>query len=132
MNFAFTEEQEELRNTIRAFLEAKSSEEAVREQMETDQGYDPEVWTQMAEQMGLQGLAIPEEYGGSGSGSCGPTSPQRYGGRRRAIAPSSRRPDDRSHSSHRWTPLRRTWTASSPVERSARPGGVRSSGHPSR
>ncbi|MEM1334954.1 MAG: acyl-CoA dehydrogenase family protein, partial [Actinomycetota bacterium] len=66
MNFAFTEEQEELRSTIRAFLEAKSSEEAVREQMETDQGYDTEVWTQMAEQMGLQGLAIPEEYGGSG------------------------------------------------------------------
>jgi len=66
MNFAFTEEQEELRSTIRAFMEAKSSEEAVREQMETDQGYDSEVWTQMAEQMGLQGLAIPEEYGGSG------------------------------------------------------------------
>jgi len=66
MNFAFTEEQEELRSTIRAFMEAKSSEEAVREQMETDQGYDTEVWTQMAEQMGLQGLAIPEEYGGSG------------------------------------------------------------------
>ncbi len=66
MNFAFTEEQEELRSTIRAFLEAKSSEESVREQMETDQGYDTDVWTQMAEQMGLQGLAIPEEYGGSG------------------------------------------------------------------
>jgi alkylation response protein AidB-like acyl-CoA dehydrogenase len=66
MNFAFTEEQEELRSTVRAFLEAKSSEEAVREQMETDDGYDPAVWTQMAEQMGLQGLHIPEEYGGSG------------------------------------------------------------------
>jgi alkylation response protein AidB-like acyl-CoA dehydrogenase len=66
MNFAFTEEQEELRSTIRAFLEAKSSEEAVREQMETEDGYDVAVWTQMAEQMGLQGLHIPEEYGGSG------------------------------------------------------------------
>ena len=66
MNFAFTEEQEELRSTVRAFLEAKSSEEAVREQMETDQGYDEAVWSQMGEQMGLQGLAIPEEYGGSG------------------------------------------------------------------
>ena len=66
MNFAFTEEQEELRNTIRAFLEAKSSEEAVREQMDTEDGYDAAVWTQMAEQMGLQGLHIPEEYGGSG------------------------------------------------------------------
>ena len=68
MNFAFTEEQEELRNTVRAFLEAKSSEEAVREQMETEQGYDEAVWSQMGEQMGLQGLHIPEEYGGSGYG----------------------------------------------------------------
>jgi alkylation response protein AidB-like acyl-CoA dehydrogenase len=68
MNFAFTEEQEELRNTVRAFLENKSSEEAVREQMETEAGYDQAVWSQMAEQMGLQGLHIPEEYGGSGFG----------------------------------------------------------------
>ena len=68
MNFAFTEEQEELRSTIRAFLEAKSAEADVREQMETDKGYDEAVWTQMAEQMGLQGLHIPEEYGGSGFG----------------------------------------------------------------
>ena len=38
MNFAFTEEQEELRKTVRAFLDAKSSEAAVREQMETVNG----------------------------------------------------------------------------------------------
>jgi alkylation response protein AidB-like acyl-CoA dehydrogenase len=66
MNFAFTEEQEELRSTVRAFLESKSPESAVREQMETDTGYDESVWRQMAEQMGLQGLHIPEQYGGSG------------------------------------------------------------------
>ncbi len=66
MNFAFTEEQEELRKTVRAFLEAKSPESAVREQMETDNGYDAAVWGQMGEQLGLQGLAIPEEFGGSG------------------------------------------------------------------
>ena len=66
MNFAFTEEQEELRKTVRAFLEAKSSESAVREQMETDNGFDAAVWSQMGEQMGLQGLIIPEEFGGSG------------------------------------------------------------------
>src|SRR5438067_7105946 len=34
--------------------------------METTEGFDPAVWKQMAEQLGLQGLAIPEEYGGSG------------------------------------------------------------------
>ena len=66
MNFAFTDEQEELRKTVRSFLEAKSPEAAVREQMETDTGFDPAVWSQMGEQMGLQGLAIPEAYGGSG------------------------------------------------------------------
>jgi alkylation response protein AidB-like acyl-CoA dehydrogenase len=66
MNFAFTEEQEELRKTVRAFLEAKSPETAVREQMETNAGYDAAVWGQMGEQLGLQGLAIPEEFGGSG------------------------------------------------------------------
>ena len=66
MNFAFTEEQEELRKTVRQFLEAKSSEEAVREQMETTDGFDAAVWSQMGEQMGLQGLIVPEEFGGSG------------------------------------------------------------------
>ena len=66
MNFAFTEEQEELRKTVRAFLESKSPETAVREQMETEKGFDPAVWSQMGEQMGLQGLSIPEEFGGSG------------------------------------------------------------------
>jgi alkylation response protein AidB-like acyl-CoA dehydrogenase len=66
MNFAFTDEQDELRKTVRAFLEAKSPESAVREQMETEKGFDAAVWKQMGEQMGLQGLHIPEEYGGSG------------------------------------------------------------------
>ncbi len=68
MNFAFTEEQEELRKTVRSFLESKSAESAVREQMETDAGYDNAVWKQAGEQLGLQGLHIPEEFGGSGYG----------------------------------------------------------------
>ncbi len=66
MNFAFTEEQEQLREFVRSFMDEKSSEAAVRELMETDEGYDKAVWSQMAEQMGLQSLIIPEEYGGQG------------------------------------------------------------------
>lgn len=66
MNFAFSEDQDTLRETVRKFLESKSSEEAVREQMETENGFDANVWSQMANEMGLQGLAIPEEYGGQG------------------------------------------------------------------
>ncbi|CCM63403.1 MULTISPECIES: acyl-CoA dehydrogenase family protein [Candidatus Microthrix] len=66
MNFAFSEEQVELRKVAADFLTNKSAEADVRALMETDEGYDPAVWSQMAEQLGLQGLAIPEEYGGSG------------------------------------------------------------------
>ncbi len=68
MNFAFSEEQDQLREFVRSFLAEKSSEEAVREQMATEQGYDEAVWSQMAEQLGLQSLIIPEEFGGQGFG----------------------------------------------------------------
>ncbi|HEX9259152.1 MAG TPA: acyl-CoA dehydrogenase family protein [Acidimicrobiales bacterium] len=66
MNFAFSEEQDELRKTVRAFLEQKSPETEVRRLMETAEGFDPAVWAQMGNELGLQGLAIPEEYGGQG------------------------------------------------------------------
>ncbi len=66
IDFSFTDEHDELRATIRAFLDARSDEASVREQMATDRGYDPAVWTQMAEQLGLAGLIIPEEHGGAG------------------------------------------------------------------
>ncbi len=66
MNFAFSEEQEELRRTVRQFLEAKSPESEVRRLMETSEGYDPAVWKQMGQELGLQSIAIPEEYGGQG------------------------------------------------------------------
>ncbi len=66
MNFAFSEEQEELRRITRQFLESKSPEAEVRRLMETTEGYDPAVWSQMANELGLQSLTIPEEYGGQG------------------------------------------------------------------
>jgi alkylation response protein AidB-like acyl-CoA dehydrogenase len=66
VNFAFSEEQEELRRTVRQFLDAKSPETEVRRLMETTDGYDPAVWKQMGQELGLQGLAIPEEHGGQG------------------------------------------------------------------
>src|SRR3954453_17428204 len=68
MNFAFTEEQEELRKTVRQFLEAKSPEAAVREQMDPETGFDPAGWSQMGGQLGRPRRVIPEEFGGSGYG----------------------------------------------------------------
>jgi alkylation response protein AidB-like acyl-CoA dehydrogenase len=66
MNFAFSDEQEELRTAVRRFLAEKSPESEVRRLMDTEDGYDPVVWSQMADQLGLQSLTIPEEFGGSG------------------------------------------------------------------
>jgi alkylation response protein AidB-like acyl-CoA dehydrogenase len=62
---AFTDEQLELRETVRRFLEDKSPSSEVRRIMETPEGYDPVVWSQLAE-IGLPGLIVPEEHGGFG------------------------------------------------------------------
>jgi alkylation response protein AidB-like acyl-CoA dehydrogenase len=68
MSMTFSAEQDELRSSVRRFLEQKSPSAEVRRLMETEAGYDPAVWSQMASQLGLQGLALPEEHGGSGYG----------------------------------------------------------------
>jgi alkylation response protein AidB-like acyl-CoA dehydrogenase len=68
MNFLFTDEQLELRATVRGFLAGKSAEPAVRRLMATEAGYDPAVWRQLSDQLGLPGLAVPEEYEGAGFG----------------------------------------------------------------
>lgn len=68
MNFGFSEEQEELRKMVRRFLEEKSPETEVRRLMATADGFDPAVWKQMANELALQGLGIPEEFGGQGYG----------------------------------------------------------------
>lgn len=65
MNFAFSEEQEFLRETARRFLEERSPTEVVREVMATTEGYDQATWAELAA-MGWQSMAIPEEYGGAG------------------------------------------------------------------
>ena len=65
MNFAFSEEQQMLRATARRFLDDKVPSEVVRRLMETDTGFDPKLWADIAEQ-GWQAMAIPEAYGGAG------------------------------------------------------------------
>jgi len=66
VSFVPTEEQEELRATVRRFLEDRAPMTEVRRLMDTSTGYDREVWSRMGGQLGLQGLHIPEEYGGQG------------------------------------------------------------------
>src|SRR5215831_21048983 len=66
MILGVTAEQEELRVSVRRFLAERAPISAVRELMETAEGVDAAVWRQAGEQLGLQGIAIPEEYGGAG------------------------------------------------------------------
>ena len=68
MGITLTDAQEELRDLVRGFLAEKAPSEAVRRWMDSDEGYDPGVWHQMAQQLGLHGLALPEQYGGAGYG----------------------------------------------------------------
>jgi alkylation response protein AidB-like acyl-CoA dehydrogenase len=66
MILGITAEQEELRTSVRRFLADRAPISAVRTLMDTTDGLDPAVWKQAGEQLGLQGIAIPEEYGGAG------------------------------------------------------------------
>ena len=67
MALVFTPEHDELRRTVRSFLAQHSPESEVRRVMARDDGYDPALWSRLAD-MGLLGLAVPEEFGGSGYG----------------------------------------------------------------
>ena len=63
MDLGFTEEQEMLRTTARDFLEKECPTSLVKEIVEDEKGYTPELWQKMAE-LGWMGLVIPEEYDG--------------------------------------------------------------------
>ena len=64
MELEFTDEQEELRSSVRSFLEKECPVEAVRAVVET--GEAPEkLWGSMVA-LDWPALAVPEEYGGIG------------------------------------------------------------------
>jgi len=53
---------------VRRFFDETSPSSEVRRLMETEAGYDTDVWKRMAEELGLQSVAIPEARGGQGLG----------------------------------------------------------------
>ena len=64
MHFAFTVEQEQLRETARSFLAAHASSEAVRGAMQTELGFDPDAWKRIVSELGWTAILVPERYGG--------------------------------------------------------------------
>lgn len=65
MNLNFTEEQEILRKFAYDFLNDKFQKKFLKEIEESELGYSPQVWKEMAE-LGWMGLPFPDKYGGTG------------------------------------------------------------------
>ncbi len=68
MTLVYTDEQEQFRSSVRRFLAEHLTEATVRRWMESDDGYEADVWELMSGQLGLAGLLIPIALGGSGAG----------------------------------------------------------------
>ena len=67
MRFALSEEQESLRETVRGYLRDRFDTTELHRAIEPGATFNSKIWTEMAEQLGLHGLAIREEFGGSGA-----------------------------------------------------------------
>ncbi|MAG31462.1 MAG: acyl-CoA dehydrogenase [Deltaproteobacteria bacterium] len=65
MDLDFTEEQQMVLDMTRSMLEEYSATDVVREMEDDPKGYPDALWKQMGE-LGLNGLLIPESYGGGG------------------------------------------------------------------
>ena len=68
MNFAFNEEQEHLRESVRAYLKREAPVSYARAMMDDAAGFTEPAWRSLAE-LGWIGLIVPEEFGGSGLGT---------------------------------------------------------------
>lgn len=69
MDAALTAEQDEIRRTLREIVTKRSGPDDVKAAVRTAAGYDAGLWTALAGQLGLPGLALPERHGGTGCGT---------------------------------------------------------------
>lgn len=67
MNFDLTDEQVLLRDALAGFLQRRYQFDA-RRSAAAEQGWQPEVWTALATELGLFGASLPESEGGFGGG----------------------------------------------------------------
>jgi alkylation response protein AidB-like acyl-CoA dehydrogenase len=66
MKFSLSEEQKLIQDSAEGFLSTCSDSKSVRTAMESDSGWQPELWQRVCQEMGWQSMHIPEEYGGLG------------------------------------------------------------------
>lgn len=63
----WTDERLALRDTLRRLLSRESGSAAVRAAAGSPAGYDAALWSRLCGEIGVAGLAVPEEYGGAGA-----------------------------------------------------------------
>ena len=68
MDFALNDEQRQLRDTLARYLADKYTFDARQKVLKSESGWRPEIWTALAEDLGIFGAALPEEVGGFGGG----------------------------------------------------------------
>jgi alkylation response protein AidB-like acyl-CoA dehydrogenase len=68
VDFAISEEHERFAESIRGYFASRHPMSEVRRLAETATGYERDSWQKLAAEVGVQGLAIPERFGGSGFG----------------------------------------------------------------
>lgn len=68
MRFELDADQVALRDAVRDLLDRQCTGEQVRKAVESTEGHDPALWRRMTRELGLAGIAVPEELGGSGAG----------------------------------------------------------------
>lgn len=64
--YVFTEEQGDLRSAVKRFCADHFDEQTVRALMESDPTFDKKTWQRLGAELGVLGLGVPEDRGGSG------------------------------------------------------------------
>ncbi len=59
---------DDLRASVRGFLTDTAAEPEVRRIADSPSGFDAALWGRLSGELGLTGLVVPEEFGGSGAG----------------------------------------------------------------
>ena len=67
MDFDFSDDQKQLKEHARRFLEKTSSRDVVRTVLDAGHTHDPALWSGLIE-LGFTATAIPERFGGLGLG----------------------------------------------------------------
>lgn len=68
MDFNLSHEQDLLRDGLNKFLATRYDLEKSRTAVKTGAGWQPDIWTAFADELGIIGAALPEDVGGIGGG----------------------------------------------------------------